>query len=273
MRRRPSRLVILGHPVRHSLSPRFQNAALRAAGIPLVYEALDVEPADLERTLLELRDSDAAGNVTIPHKERTAAICDTLTPDARRAGAVNTFWVEDGLLVGDNTDIGGFAAAVTALLGHTPTNARIALLGAGGAAAAVLCAASTWPGCRVAIHNRTASRAHVLSARQPEACEVVTSALDAVRSAQLVVNATSIGLQDDAMPVSVEALSDGCAVLDLVYRPGETAFVLAARERGLRAADGLAMLVEQGALAFERWLGIDPDRKVMRSAVENSGRG
>lgn len=292
MRRRPTRLVLLGHPVDHSLSPRFQNAALTAAGLPLTYEALDVSADGLERCLLALRDAGAAGNVTIPHKERVAAICERMTSDARRAAAVNTFWVEDGRLVGDNTDIGGFTTAAAALLGRPmhsgpiaqrggPTDlapiarldeaaahTTIALLGAGGAAAAVLCAAESWPGCRVLLYSRTASRAAALCARFPAVCEVAGSAEAAVRSAALVVNATPLGLHDDAMPVEVGALSPTSAVLDLVYRPGETAFVRAARARGLRAADGLAMLIEQGALAFERWFGAEPDREAMWHAVD-----
>lgn len=264
---RPARLVLLGHPVDHSLSPRIQNAALRGAGIPLTYEALDVAPAELERSLLALRESGAAGNVTIPHKERVVAICETLTPEAERAAAVNTFWVDDGRLVGHNTDIGGVSAAIGALLGAPPANARIALLGAGGAAAAVLCAIEGWPGCRAVLHARTASRAEALCGRFAGVCELAGSAEAAVRGAALVVNATPIGLHDESMPVELDALESTSAVLDLVYRPAETTFVRAARSRGLRAADGLAMLIEQGALAFARWFGVEPDRRAMWSSV------
>src|SRR5437879_5218660 len=105
----PGRLVLLGHPVAHSLSPRFQNAALDAAGIGLRYEAHDVEPHEFELVVTGLKAERAAGNVTIPFKERMYDACDELTPLARRVGAVNTFWVEDtGRLIGDNTDVGGF---------------------------------------------------------------------------------------------------------------------------------------------------------------------
>src|SRR5687767_2379466 len=96
----PGRLVLVGHPVSHSLSPKFQNAALRAAGIPLEYEAVDVTPAELTSVAHGLADAEAAGNVTVPHKEAFAACCSTLSPVARRTGAVNTFWTEDGALVG-----------------------------------------------------------------------------------------------------------------------------------------------------------------------------
>ena len=264
----PSRLVLVGHPVAHSLSPRFQNAALLAAGIPLTYEALDVSSDRLASTLQHLREAGAAGNVTIPHKLAVAAISDVLTPAAARAGAVNTFWVEDGRLVGDNTDIEGVGAAISALTGALPHATRIALIGAGGSAAAVLCAAEHWPEVRVRIAARTRSRAEALASRFRPIASVAESPADAVRGASLVINATPVGLGGGgAHPVDPEVLEPGAAVLDLVYAPGETAWVRAARARGHPAADGLTMLIEQGAAAFTRWFGITPDRDAMWGAV------
>src|SRR5687767_387011 len=116
---RPSRLVLLGHPVGHSLSPRIQNAALRSAGIPLEYTALDVRPESLDTALDDVIATRTAGNVTIPHKEAVAARA-SLTDLAQRVGAVNTFWVEDGTLRGHNTDVHGFDASVRGLLGSPP---------------------------------------------------------------------------------------------------------------------------------------------------------
>ena len=267
-RRLPSRLVLVGHPVAHSLSPRFQNAALRAAGIPLIYEALDVPPAELSATMRDLRDRGAAGNVTIPHKVDVAAICERLTPAASRAGAVNTFWGEDGALVGDNTDIDGVIAAVTTLLGEAPRDSCVALLGAGGSAAAVLCAAERWTGVTVAVFARNRARSESLVHRFGARVHIAGSAAEAVRGAALVVNATPLGLRDaDAPPIPIEQLDQDTAVLDLVYSANETRWVRAARARGLRAADGLTMLLEQGAASFERWLGVAPDRDAMWSAV------
>jgi shikimate dehydrogenase len=266
---RPGRLVLLGHPVAHSLSPRFQNAALRRAGIPLVYEALDVSPAELERTLSALRAIGAAGNVTIPHKEAVATHCDGLTPVARRAGAVNTFWCEAGRLIGDNTDAGGFEVVAAELLGQ-PEGARpisVALLGAGGAAAAVLVALERWAGARVRVFSRSANRTRRLCARFPELADVAETAEQAVRGADLVVNATPVGLADDAMPIDPTTLEPGAAVIDLVYRRGGTPWTRAAAQLGRRAVDGTAVLLEQGALAFERWFGITPDRTAMREAL------
>jgi shikimate dehydrogenase len=265
---RPSRLVLLGHPVAHSLSPAFQNAALRSAGIPLTYEAIDVAPSALDGTLRALVRQRAAGNVTVPHKEAVARLCDRLEPLAERTGAVNVFWTDAaGALVGDNTDVGGFDAAVRLLLGREPVELRVALVGAGGSAAAVLAATERWQGSRVAVWSRTSHRATTLAARFASVAQVAPVLEDVVRQADLVVNATPLGMVDDAMPFDVVLMRDGAALVDLVYRRGVTALVRAARARGLLACDGLPMLVEQGALAFERWFGMAPDREAMWSAV------
>lgn len=264
------RLVLLGHPVAHSLSPRFHNAALRAAGIPLTYQAVDVAPDALPQMLDALVEARAAGNVTLPHKEAVAARCDLRTDLAARVGAVNTFWCTlDGRLWGDNTDVAGVDVAVRELFGGTvPPGLRVALLGAGGSAAAVLAAAESWPDARVRLWSRTGSRAAAVAARFPGVAQAVDTLDDALRHASLVVNATPLGLGPlDALPVPPEALPAGVAVLDLVYRPGETAWVRAARARGHRAADGLPMLIAQGAAAFTRWFGTAPDPAVMWEAV------
>ena len=267
MRALPGRLVLLGHPVAHSLSPRFQNAALRAAEIPLVYETIDVAPDALRATLAELALVGASGNVTIPHKEAVAARCQRLSTIAERCGAVNTFWHEEGQLVGDNTDVGGVDAIASLLLGAARSSATVALLGAGGSAAAVVAAVERWGDARVRVYNRNVDRARALAARFGAVVEVVDSVEQALDGAALVVNATPVGLKDDALPVPVRRLPAGAAVFDLVYRANETAWVRAAREAGHRAADGEGMLVEQGALSFERWFGIEPDRGAMWRAL------
>lgn len=262
----PGRLVLLGHPVAHSLSPRFQNAALRAAGIELEYEAMDVLPADLAKVAHLLGDANAAGNVTVPHKEAFAACCSQLSPVAQRTGAVNTFWTEDGVLVGDNTDVGGFDAAVRATVGTPPVGSVVAVLGAGGGASAVLAAVERWDGVTARVWSRTMSRAERLVERYPRMARAEWSLETAVQDAALVVNATPLGLDDDAMPIDPTLLGAATAVFDLVYRRGETPWVHACKGRGLRASDGLPMLVEQGAIAFARWFGIAPDRAAMLDA-------
>jgi shikimate dehydrogenase len=246
-----------------------QNAALRSAGIPLTYEAMDVEPGRLAHVAGLLTDAGAAGNVTVPHKEAFAALCKTRSPVADRVGAVNTFWTENGTLFGDNTDVGGFDAAVRKQFGLPHDHGVVAVLGAGGSAAAVLAAVERWDGARVRIFARTRDRASALAARFPRIATVATSVEDAVDGASLVVNATPVGLDGTEYPVDPALLSFGTDVLDLTYRRGETPWVHACRGRGLRAGDGLAMLVEQGALAFERWFGAMPDRDAMWKAARS----
>ena len=254
--------MLLGHPVAHSLSPRFQSAALRAAGLDVEYAALDVTPAALTETLRQLVAEGAAGNVTVPHKENMSRLCDRLTPVAARVGAVNTFWIDGQTLVGDNTDVGGFAGAYNS---PVAPGGRVALFGAGGAAAAVLTAIAEWAGVRVRVWNRNADRARALADRF--GAQAVVTQEEALDRSSLVVNATTVGLTDDTLPVPIDLLPPGAAVIDLVYRRGETAWVRAARARGHQAVDGLPMLLEQGALAFERWFGVMPDRAAMRRAV------
>jgi shikimate dehydrogenase len=262
----PGRLVLIGHPVAHSLSPAFQNAALRRAGIPLVYEALDVAPAALGATLDTLVREHAAGNVTIPHKNAVFAHCGVVTALAERVGAVNTFWSVASELHGDNTDVGGFEAAVVAAVGGVP-NGTLTLIGAGGSASAVCAAAERWGNVEVRLVSRSESRARELAARF---AAIVSIAVDrqSLDGSALVVNATPLGmLDDDPMPVAIDRLPPAAAVVDLVYRSGGTAWVRAARAAGFNAIDGLPMLVEQGALSFERWFGVAPDRDAMWNAV------
>jgi shikimate dehydrogenase len=266
---RPGRLVLIGHPVAHSLSPRFQNAALRAAGIPLTYEALDVPPDALDGVLTALAAQSAAGNVTIPHKARVAERCHRLLPMAARTGAANTFWTEQGRLIGDNTDPDGFDDAVRALLGDLPRGELVGLVGAGGAAAGILAAMERWGDCRVRLYNRTAARARALAERFVTLVTVASSIREAMDGVALAVNATSVGMRDEALPFVLEDLAPEAAVVDLVYRPGGTALVRAARAQGRRAAGGLRMLVGQGARSFERWFGVPANRAVMWEAVRD----
>ena len=267
------RLVLLGHPVSHSLSPTFQNAALDAAGYAVRYETEDVRSDDLGVTLAQLSRQGGAGNVTVPHKRAALEWCDAVTDVARRVGAVNTFWADAGRLVGDNTDVAGAAAALREVLAarpHAVTPDKVALLGAGGAAAAFVAAATrVLPAARVVVWARSAGKAEALGAVAPGRVAVAASLGAALGGAGLVVNATPLGLRaDDPLPCPAASLPPGASVLDLVYGVDETAWVRAARRAGHAAADGLTMLVEQGAAAFACWFGHEPDRVAMWRAVE-----
>jgi len=265
-------IALLGNPVGHSLSPIFQNAAFRVERLDAVYLALRCEVDDAGNLLRGIARAGGAGNVTLPHKEIAAAAVDRPTDLVSRTGACNTFWLEDGRICGDNTDVAGFRAAVRAICAR-PAGARVLLLGAGGAARAALHGLMAEGVDAVVVRNRSGHRASDLlrTLGGPERERVTLRDLEADLSAErfdLVVNATSLGLRDgDATPLDLERLGGAGAVLDLVYSPGETEWVRRARQAGVPAADGLEMLIQQGAAAFERWWRRPPPLAAMRAAV------
>ncbi len=266
---RPGRLVLLGHPVSHSLSPAMQNAALAAAGMPVRYSVEDVTPGELPSVLARLAGEGAAGNVTVPHKESAAHLMGRLSPTAARTGAANTFYAGDGgTLVGDNTDVAGFGDLVRHAFGRIPEGAHFAVIGAGGAAAAVLAAIETWTGCSATVYARNEERAARLAERFGGVARAQSMSVEAMMVCDIVVNATPVGLDNEELPIPLSCVSRGATVLDLVYRPGATALVRAARAAGRAAVDGLPMLVGQGAAAFEIWFGFEPDREAMWKAVK-----
>ncbi|HET8629471.1 MAG TPA: shikimate dehydrogenase [Thermomicrobiales bacterium] len=270
---RHSVVPLLGHPVAHSLSPAFQDAAFAAAGIPARYVLWDVAPGELAAAVARLREPGVLGaNVTVPHKEAVVPLLDALTPRAARVGAVNTIVKRGAALEGDNTDLDGFLAPLRER-GLPLAATRAVLLGAGGAARAVAAALLDAGAPALAVANRTPARAVAL-ARDLGDARVCALGLDdpalgeACAGAGLLVNATSAGWGDDAPPAALAALDrlpPGALVYDLTYRA--TPFLRAAAARGLATLDGLPMLVEQGALAWRRWTGREPPRAAMRAAA------
>lgn len=241
-----------------------QNAALSAAGIPVKYSAEDTATGELRSALEALAKECAAGNITIPHKEVACLLMDRVTPLASRIGAINTFFVEpDGALVGDNTDVAGFRELVASVAGGIPAGIRFAVIGAGGAAAAVLTAIERWDGCAATVYARNAGRAAKLAARFSACARAESMTHGEPLDGDIVVNATPVGLNDDELPAPLSCLSPNATVLDLVCRAGDTAWVHAARDGGHIASGGLPMLVAQGAAAFEIWFGMQPDREAM----------
>lgn len=262
--------ALLGDPVSHSLSPRFQNAALRALGHDAVYVALRCAPADVPGLLLGLARAGGGGNVTLPHKERAAATVEVPSDAVRATGACNTFWAEDGRVHGDNTDVEGVRRAMCAVAGRALSGARVLLVGAGGSARAALHAMREEGVERVVILNRRQHRAGELAARFASPgfhVDVAAPGDDlAAEHFDLAINATPLGLRpDDPLPPTGGAPFD--AALDLVYSPAETPWVRAMREAGIPAADGKEMLLHQGAAAFGRWWGGEPPLEVMRAAL------
>ena len=265
----PARLVILGHPIAHSLSPIMQTAALRAIGVPLTYQALDVPSEQLDATLDALAHEHAGGNVTIPHKEHVArrARC---TPLAVRVGAVNTFWHDAGELIGHNTDVAGAVAVLQSLKPGGLRDTTCVLLGAGGSSAAVLVALTMLDCPDIALSARTPERAERLSARVGVPVRIVANAADLeaeVRHAGLIINATPIGMHDDRMPIDPQRMAPDAVAFDLVYRKGRTSWIRACRAAGHAAEDGRRMLLEQGAAAFTCWFGQPAPIDVMANAL------
>ncbi|MEZ4414757.1 MAG: shikimate dehydrogenase [Gemmatimonadota bacterium] len=247
--------ALLGDPVAHSSSPVMQNAAFRAAGKDAVYVALRSDELGFAPLLRGIALAGGGGNVTLPHKERAARVIDEATEDVRRTGACNTFWLQDGRVHGDNTDVEGFRRALDLAFPGSRVGWRVLLLGAGGAARAVLVALLDEGVEHVTLHNRTVERARSVARRiGGERVRVAESAESFSGDRfDLVVNSTSLGLRpSDALPLSIRQLREVGAVIDLLYGT-ETPLVAEARGAGIPVADGRGMLLHQGAVAFERW--------------------
>lgn len=252
------RAILIGHPLGHSLSPAFQNAAFRAAGIDADYVLADVLPENLAATVASLRADEMLGaNVTVPYKQDVIPFLNSLSDDARALGAVNTIVNRAGLLHGLNTDVPGFAADLREH-GVDVRGQCVVMLGAGGAARGVAAALVGMGVRRLIIANRTVARAVIIAAQYPGIAEAIAIDGDrlsaALPHAALLVNTTSVGLHGDDMPIHegmLIHLAPSAVVYDLIYRP--TALLRAAEARALRAVDGLGMLVHQGALAWEAW--------------------
>lgn len=264
--------VLLGDPVHHSLSPALHNAAFASLELDSTYVALRV-PQELVAPLMRaVARGGGGGNVTLPHKRSAVQALDHASPAVVATGACNVFWWEAGTgLCGDNTDVDGFTAAAEALLEGTLKNRRVLLVGAGGAARAVACACLTRGAARLDLVNRSIARSESLARDlgQPTHLRLLEGWEDARSEAyDLAVNATSLGLRaSDPMPLDPSAIKAG-AILDLAYGPEDTRLVRAARAAGLRAEDGRRMLVEQAAASFRLWVGEEPPRRVMATAVE-----
>ena len=266
----PRLLAIVGDPVSHSLSPVMHNAAMQVLGLPGTYVALKTPAQGLTSVLSALATVGAAGNITVPHKEAAAGYVARKTDACTRTGACNTFWVEDGTLVGDNTDVAGVSKALD-LLG-VARGGRWLVVGTGGSARAVAAAAAD-RGAILHVKSRLheTARRFVEWARKSLALE---ASPEPDGAADVVINATPLGLRDnDQLPLAAEHVSPGAAVLDLVYRRGGTAWVRALGKGGRRASDGRTMLVAQGTAAFERFFpGVHAPAEVMRAAVERALR-
>jgi shikimate dehydrogenase len=252
---------VLGFPVAHSRSPAMHNAAFEALGLDWHYVALPVPPERFRETVRALPASGYRGaNVTIPHKLAALAVAGSATDAARAVGAANTLtFDEGGAIAADNTDAGGFLAA----LGESPRGQRALVLGAGGAARAVVFALLGAGAAEVSVWNRTPERARQMAA------DLGARFVEHGEQADIVVNATSAGLHDDDLSaLPLDDLGSPGVACDIVYRGGgPTPFAEWGTRRGARVVEGIEMLVQQGALSFRIWTGREAPIDVMRTAA------
>jgi len=279
-----TKAFVVGHPIKHSRSPLIHGYWLKEHGLVGSYERLDVAPEDFSDFLKSFSGQGfTGGNVTIPHKEAAFAGVDHRTKRAERLGAVNTLWIEDGLLWGDNTDILGFMAHLDQSLGKDWEKAvdTALVLGAGGGARAIVAGLQERSIPQILVANRTLSKAGELvqdldddgpSILQALAWDQIDAALG---QAGLIVNTTSLGLAGQPpLELDLGKTPAGAVVADIVYVPLRTPLLAAAEARGLRTVDGLGMLLHQAAPGFARWFGVTPQvtpelRALIVADIEN----
>lgn len=279
---------LIGWPVEHSMSPAMHNAAFAARGLNWRYLPLPVPPEHVDAALPGLAALGFRGaNVTVPHKQAVLHALDTVAPEAQALGAVNTIVVEreaDGtaILSGHNTDAAGFIGALRAY-GFDPTGSAVLVVGAGGAARAVVFGLVNAGAASVLVLNRTLERAQALVSDLGQQSPSVLSAesfdedtlIETANSADLLVNATSVGMWprvDASIWPDEVAVPPHLTVFDLIYNPLETKLLRQTRRSGAQGMEGLGMLVRQGALAFEMWTGTEAPVEIMRRTCERALR-
>jgi shikimate dehydrogenase len=268
---------VIGYPVRHSLSPVLHNAAFAALGLDWAYLAFEVPAGESAPAVVGAKALGLRGlSVTMPHKEGVISALDRLSPVAARLKAVNTVVFSDGYVVGDNTDGIGFVEGLRGEAGVEVAGMRCVVIGAGGAARAVVLALDSAGAAGIAVINRTRVRAEATAAlARAGVGRVLTDAAE-IEEADLVVNATPIGMRTTSMgteadlPLDARRLAHGQVVVDLVYDPLRTALLDAAELRGARAIGGIAMLLHQAAAQFELWTNEKAPLGAMRAAVESA---
>jgi shikimate dehydrogenase len=276
----PKSVYLLAHPAGHSLSPIMHNAAFAQLDIEAHYSARDIPPEALEATVATLRDSSVLGaNVTIPHKVAVIPYLDRLSETAQAIGAVNTIVNRGGLLIGHNTDAKGFTRALTEVGGVRLPGQVVVMLGAGGAARAILYALLQNDVARVYLYNRTPESAVALAQDFAPLGKVeVVPEPDleaALAQCTLLINTTSVGMAHDGIDPNVSPLPNNLLpergfVADIIYRPARTRLLRQAEAAGLATQNGLPMLTFQGAESFACWTGRDAPVEVMLRTLEQA---
>ena len=284
-RKTPVRLGVLGDPVAHSLSPQIQNAALKHCKIDMQYARFQIAPGELREALDLVRELNFVGvNLTVPHKVPALELVDDVDVNAKQIGAVNTITIDHGKLHGFNTDGKGFARAIREEFSVDLRDLRVMLLGTGGAGRAIARQCGKENCERLVIVNRTFDRAQRLAdelrdlfagprvlgpvARLQAMAWEENALRFQIGNVDLIVNATPLGLnRGDASPIPSRVLAPHLMIYDTVYSEKKSPLVAAAIEAGARSANGLSMLLHQGALAFEIWFGREAPIEAMRAAI------
>lgn len=260
---------VTGYPIKHSCSPLIHGFWLREYGLQGSYKAIEVTPENFATFATTLAAQNLlGGNVTLPHKEEAFKLCSRLDDAAKAIGAVNTLWLEDGVLCGSNTDAYGFAANLDALAPDWDRADTALVLGAGGASRAIIYALKQRRFKTIYIINRTLARAedlvrHFKSDNVEISAYEWTEAEGLLQSVGLIVNTTSLGMsghgEDAEFPLDLNLAPANALATDIVYVPLETAFLKKAKAAGLKTADGLGMLLHQAVPGFECWFGVRPE--------------
>ena len=270
--------AVLGSPIRHSASPAMHNAAFAALGLNWRYLAFEVDPKNLRAAIEGARAMNFVGlNLTVPHKLLAVDMVDELDASAKAWGAVNTIKFENGRAIGFNTDADGLEISLRMDLAVELRGAKVLMLGAGGAAHAAALKLAREKVAELFLVNRTASKAEEIAVEiKKQFSSVKVSVGYPKAEVDLILNATSLGLKlEDNSPLDEKqfSLKQTRAVYDMIYKPAETKLLVAAKAAGCKTANGIGMLVHQGANAFKLWTGQPAPVAVMRRAVEGSVYG
>ena len=271
---------IIGDPIKHSRSPQIHNAAIAALGLDYVYVPFHVQPDNLSAAIEGFKAANVVGiNVTIPHKQNVIPYLDEISREAALIGAVNTLIFRDRTISGENTDAPGFLQAMQEEGFDLPHGGSAVIIGAGGSARAIVVALALAGVQTICIANRTVSRAVALATDLSEKTDASIYGIglddpqlpNAVGTSQLIVNTASTSM-DVSHPLLIdpEWLEPQSIVYDIVYTPPETRLLQAAAEKDCHTIGGLGMLVHQGAIAFERWTGVNPPVETMRQALQGA---
>lgn len=275
-------LGIFGYPVKHSLSPVMQNAAISHLGLNYVYVPFEVAPGKLEGAVNGIRALEIAGvNITVPHKEKVIPFLDDVSQDASIVGSVNTIENRNGRLIGHNTDSRGYIKSLREDAGFEPKEKKILIIGAGGAARGVIAGLCMEGPSKIIIANRTVGKAAALADEFGNKLRNVSFdyiSLDSLKDPQvlsstdLIVNTTSAGLEGGLPEVDFSLTPTHAIVSDIVYKPPVTSFMKKAQSAGLKTIGGLGMLIHQGSISFEIWTGMEAPVDVMKKALLEAAR-